>query len=659
MWKRTWLGVLAGALWGCGLAGQDAGVCAVGEFRCTGDVLETCMVDRTGFQLVATCQAGLCDAAGKQCDSCRAGDGACTGERVGKLCSADGQRLEEFTCAGAAPFCAASGTKASCVACRAAVDCPLSMNACALAVCGADGTCGAIAVAEGTTCSTTGGRCDGAGNCRECTPGEKRCSGMQPQSCGSDGKWVTGAACSAGQSCEQGECTQSAWIQVSSTDFSAGTAPLTYCSGCSGLGCPQVTNGQLHLPGDWNVVCPTGLALNDRAWAFEFDVSGGGNLESVGLRLKDSAPYYQVIITPTQTLCDGSAGANGPGYSGSIVGRWRIERLPGGVTTFFKDGIQVSSVQCGVGSDQNIIGLRFAIGANFSAANATIDNLVVWRQPALACTPGTKACNGNQVLSCNAGGQYDAPVTCSGSTPYCSAATGSCVQCGLSSQCSSPGIPCIEATCTSGACGVAAMADGTVCSVSGDIGTCSSGVCTVCANGATRCKAGSTTVQQVCAAGQWTDQAACGGGTSCVAGACVSTVTLLSRGKVASQSSIHSTGTMLPGEAIDGDYLTISHTAGGQTVAAWWQVDLGSSKTVTRVEIWNRSDCCQSRASNFDIKVSADGVTWATWLSVPSEAQRPSVYQAAASQARYVRIEQKVAQYNNPLNIAEVEVFGY
>ncbi|MBM4381495.1 MAG: hypothetical protein FJ086_19680, partial [Deltaproteobacteria bacterium] len=76
-------------------------------------------------------------------------------------------------------------------------------------------------------------------------------------------------------------------------------------------------------------------------------------------------------------------------------------------------------------------------------------------------------------------------------------------------------------------------------------------------------------------------------------------------------------------------------------------------------EIWNRSDCCQSRASNFDIKVSADGVTWATWLSVPSEAQRPSVYQAAASQARYVRIEQKVAQYNNPLNIAEVEVFGY
>ena len=35
----------------------------------------------------------------------------------------------------------------------------------------------------------------------------------------------------------------------------------------------------------------------------------------------------------------------------------------------------------------------------------------------------------------------------------------------------------------------------------------------------------------------------------------------------------------------------------------WWQVDLGSSVDVTKVKIYNRQDCCQSRLSGATIQL--------------------------------------------------------
>ena len=150
--------LVAGCGGGGGSNNVNTGVCAAGEFRCSGDVLETCSVDRTGFTTVATCQAGLCDAAGKQCDNCKAGEGTCMGAAAGKLCSADGQKLEDVTCSGEEPFCVASGKAAACVACRTSVDCSISSNPCQLSVCSAEGTCGTVAVAADTACSAGGGK---------------------------------------------------------------------------------------------------------------------------------------------------------------------------------------------------------------------------------------------------------------------------------------------------------------------------------------------------------------------------------------------------------------------------------------------------------------------------------------------------------------------
>ena len=35
----------------------------------------------------------------------------------------------------------------------------------------------------------------------------------------------------------------------------------------------------------------------------------------------------------------------------------------------------------------------------------------------------------------------------------------------------------------------------------------------------------------------------------------------------------------------------------------WWRVDLGSSKKVSRVDIFNRADCCTDRLKNFEVRV--------------------------------------------------------
>jgi hypothetical protein len=54
----------------------------------------------------------------------------------------------------------------------------------------------------------------------------------------------------------------------------------------------------------------------------------------------------------------------------------------------------------------------------------------------------------------------------------------------------------------------------------------------------------------------------------------------------------------------DGNYYngSVSHT--GRGMYSWWQVDLGGVQWLDAVSVWNRSDACQSRLSNFYVFVS-------------------------------------------------------
>src|SRR5207247_1705492 len=102
-------------------------------------------------------------------------------------------------------------------------------------------------------------------------------------------------------------------------------------------------------------------------------------------------------------------------------------------------------------------------------------------------------------------------------------------------------------------------------------------------------------------------------------------------------------------------------------VNAWWQVDLGASATVSSVTIWNRTDCCSSRLSDYWVFVSNTpfnpGDTPATlqsrpgtWGSNQTTAPNPSTSIVVPSaQGRYVRVQLSGADY---LSLAEVQVMG-
>jgi uncharacterized repeat protein (TIGR01451 family) len=149
--------------------------------------------------------------------------------------------------------------------------------------------------------------------------------------------------------------------------------------------------------------------------------------------------------------------------------------------------------------------------------------------------------------------------------------------------------------------------------------------------------------------------------------------TNVAQGKAATQSST------FPGYATDGasaavDGNTDGNFGDGSVTATvldgnpWWQVDLGASTAVNSIVIWNRTDCCSSRLSDYWVFVSdtpflpSDApVTLqnrpGTFSSHQTSAPNPSTTIAAGAQGRYVRV-QLHSTIGNYLSLAEVQVFG-
>jgi hypothetical protein len=145
----------------------------------------------------------------------------------------------------------------------------------------------------------------------------------------------------------------------------------------------------------------------------------------------------------------------------------------------------------------------------------------------------------------------------------------------------------------------------------------------------------------------------------------------VAQGKLATQSST------LPGYATsgaasavdgitDGNFGDGSVTATGLDPNPWWQVDLGVSTAVGNIVIWNRTDCCSTRLSDFWVFVSDTPFLATdtpstlmnragTFASHQTSAPNPSTIIAAAAQGRYVRVQLSSANY---LSLAEVQVFG-
>jgi alpha-L-fucosidase 2 len=123
------------------------------------------------------------------------------------------------------------------------------------------------------------------------------------------------------------------------------------------------------------------------------------------------------------------------------------------------------------------------------------------------------------------------------------------------------------------------------------------------------------------------------------------------------------------GRAVDGN---TGGSYGGGSVThtdfqdeAWWQVDLGAAEPISRISIWNRTDCCAERLTDFYVHVSespfastsladtlADEAVWSYHHA--GQGGTPSVVEVG-QQGRYVRVQ---LAGTNALSLAEVQVFA-
>jgi RHS repeat-associated protein len=123
------------------------------------------------------------------------------------------------------------------------------------------------------------------------------------------------------------------------------------------------------------------------------------------------------------------------------------------------------------------------------------------------------------------------------------------------------------------------------------------------------------------------------------------------------------------GRAVDGNtngdwnYSSVTHT--DYNNHGWWEVDLGSVQPLSNVKVWNRTDCCASRLSNFyifvsDVPFTSHDLTITMGQSgvasyYTAGAAGTSVTQAVNRTGRYVRVQLAGADY---LSLAEVQVFS-
>jgi hypothetical protein len=141
----------------------------------------------------------------------------------------------------------------------------------------------------------------------------------------------------------------------------------------------------------------------------------------------------------------------------------------------------------------------------------------------------------------------------------------------------------------------------------------------------------------------------------------------VARGKPATQ--INTAFAALAARAVDGNTSgnwadnSVTHTE--RTQNAWWQVDLRAEQPIVQIKIWNRTDCCGERLSNFFVLVSSVPFTsndlnttlsqpGVSGFQAPSQAGSPTVINIGKT-ARFVRVQLVGTDF---LSLAEVEVIA-
>jgi len=91
---------------------------------------------------------------------------------------------------------------------------------------------------------------------------------------------------------------------------------------------------------------------------------------------------------------------------------------------------------------------------------------------------------------------------------------------------------------------------------------------------------------------------------------------------------------------------------------AWIKFDLGSTKTINKLQ-WMRSGYDTGRVpKNFTIEVSTDGSSWTTVKTITNNARLGQNLVFSSTEARYVKIDISATSDGNGASIGEVRIFG-
>ncbi|MEE9345623.1 MAG: discoidin domain-containing protein [Methylococcales bacterium] len=116
---------------------------------------------------------------------------------------------------------------------------------------------------------------------------------------------------------------------------------------------------------------------------------------------------------------------------------------------------------------------------------------------------------------------------------------------------------------------------------------------------------------------------------------------------------------------VDGNWLAGSVSSTLNETQAWWQVDLGQIVDISKIRVWNRTDCCSNRLANFHVLISDTPFVSTGLAATQNQAgvidlSHPGLAGGMAAftvnqTGRYVRIQ---LAGTNVLTLAEVEVIG-
>ncbi|MFE5666888.1 alpha-L-fucosidase [Streptomyces niveus] len=110
---------------------------------------------------------------------------------------------------------------------------------------------------------------------------------------------------------------------------------------------------------------------------------------------------------------------------------------------------------------------------------------------------------------------------------------------------------------------------------------------------------------------------------------------------------------------------SVTHTLEPES-EAWWQTDLGSSRKISDIALWNRTDCCSERLSGYYVFVSDTPFTSASVKDTLAQPGVKAYYQQdpggsptripVDTTGRHVRVQ--LTSTSDALSLAEVQVFS-